>query len=170
MTKDELTARLKEPEWSDLECKKSQHIAFRRIGFSENAGWGLNDVIANWTKLGHARPTIKNGKASKDFEVTLMAATSADAQTSKVEAHDEAHDLSATELAILNTCLNAPQGTPELLEALGYRSRTGNLKKALSHLVDDIAALERTLPDAVRSKNQKYRLTAKGKELLEKKL
>lgn len=150
-------------------------IAFRRIGFSENAGWGLNDVIANWTKLGHARPIINNGKASKDFEVTLMAASSVDAQTSQVEAHDEAHDeaqveahdLSVTELAILNACLGAPQSTPELLEALGYRSRTGNFKKALSRLVDDIAALERTLPDAVRSKNQKYRLTAKGKKLLE---
>jgi ATP-dependent DNA helicase RecG len=67
-------------------------IAFRRIGFSENAGWGLNDVIANWTKLGHTPPIIKNGKASKDFEVTLMALNTADAHTGQVTGQVEAHD------------------------------------------------------------------------------
>lgn len=84
------------------------------------------------------------------------------------EAHDEAHDLSAVELAILKACLTAAQSTPELLAVLGYSSRTGNFKKALSRLLDDLAALERTLPNAIRSKNQKYRLTARGKAMLEK--
>jgi len=40
--------------------------------------------VSSWTKLGHARPTIKNGKASKDFEVTLMALNTADAQSGQV--------------------------------------------------------------------------------------
>jgi ATP-dependent DNA helicase RecG len=97
------------------------------------------------------------------------------AETGQVKAHDEAydeaydkaHDLSDTERQILIACTEAAQSTPELLNKLGYKSRTGNFKKALSHLVDELAALERTLPDAVRSKNQKYRLISKGRKLLE---
>ncbi len=85
----------------------------------------------------------------------------------QVEAHDEAHELSDTERQILIACTESAQSTPELLDLLGYKSRTGNFKKALAHLVDELATLERTVPDAVRSKNQKYRLTSKGRKLLE---
>ena len=44
--------------------------AFRRIGLSENAGWGLRDVFRNWQQLGHVPPTIGNGKGRKYFEGT----------------------------------------------------------------------------------------------------
>ncbi|MBF0471702.1 MAG: hypothetical protein HQL48_10060, partial [Gammaproteobacteria bacterium] len=81
------------------------------------------------------------------------------------EAHDEAHDLSDTEIALLRACLTDAQGSAELLSALGYDSRTGNFKKAIKRLVDVLGALERTLPNALQSKNQKYRLTEKGKKL-----
>ena len=36
--------------------------AFRRIGFSENAGWGLSDVFKNWRDLGYFPPKIINDK------------------------------------------------------------------------------------------------------------
>ena len=45
--------------------------AFRRIGLSENAGWGLRDVFRNWQQLGHVPPTIANIKGHKCFELTL---------------------------------------------------------------------------------------------------
>ena len=45
--------------------------AFRRIGFSENAGWGLRDVFRNWQQLGHVPPQIKNETGRKTFELTL---------------------------------------------------------------------------------------------------
>jgi len=83
------------------------------------------------------------------------------------EAHDEAHELNETEITLLRACLNAPQSTTELLAALGYTTRTGNFKKALKRLLGELQGLEQTIPDAPRSKNQKYRLTANGKALLE---
>jgi len=46
--------------------------AFRRIGFSENAGWGLRDICRNWQQLGHVLPKITNDKARKIFELTLQ--------------------------------------------------------------------------------------------------
>ena len=45
--------------------------AFRRIGLSENAGWGLRDVFRNWQQLGHVPPTIANIKGHKCFELIL---------------------------------------------------------------------------------------------------
>ena len=45
--------------------------AFRRIGLSENAGWGLRDVFRNWQQLGHVPPTIANFKGRKCFELIL---------------------------------------------------------------------------------------------------
>ncbi|MCB1144661.1 MAG: putative DNA binding domain-containing protein [Leptospiraceae bacterium] len=45
--------------------------AFRRIGFSENAGWGLRDVFSSWRGLGHVPPELINDKSKKAFELTL---------------------------------------------------------------------------------------------------
>jgi ATP-dependent DNA helicase RecG len=45
--------------------------AFRRIGLSENAGWGLRDVFTNWKQLGNVPPVIHNDKAAKTFELVL---------------------------------------------------------------------------------------------------
>ena len=46
-------------------------LAFRRIGLSEHAGWGLRDVFRSWRKLGHVPPMVNNDKGRKSFEVVL---------------------------------------------------------------------------------------------------
>ena len=46
--------------------------AFRRIGLSENAGWGLRDVFRNWQQLGNVPPRITNDKGRKHFELILL--------------------------------------------------------------------------------------------------
>ena len=45
--------------------------AFRRIGLSENAGWGLRDVFRNWQQLGYVPPEIMNNKGRKTFQISL---------------------------------------------------------------------------------------------------
>ena len=45
--------------------------AFRRIGLSENAGWGLRDVFRSWQQLGNVPPRITNNKVRKSFELVL---------------------------------------------------------------------------------------------------
>ena len=47
-------------------------LAFRRIGLSEHAGWGLRDVFRNWQQLGNVPPRIKNDRRSKCFELVLQ--------------------------------------------------------------------------------------------------
>ena len=53
---------------------RNSHIvtAFRRIGLSENAGWGLRDVFRNWQQLGNVPPCITNNKGRKCFELVLL--------------------------------------------------------------------------------------------------
>ena len=46
--------------------------AFRRIGLSENAGWGLRDIFRNWQQLGNVPPRITNDKSRKCFELVLL--------------------------------------------------------------------------------------------------
>jgi ATP-dependent DNA helicase RecG len=45
--------------------------AFRRIGLSDHAGWGLRDVFRNWQQLGHVPPVFHNEKGRKSFELIL---------------------------------------------------------------------------------------------------
>lgn len=46
-------------------------LAFRHIGVSENAGWGLRSMFRNRRELGHAPPVVGNDKRRKSFEVVL---------------------------------------------------------------------------------------------------
>ena len=231
---------------------------FRRIGFSENAGWGLRDVFRSWRSLGHIPPELTNDKSRKAFELVLKkeillsddqvqfqriigvdftedeAAVFAyackrsspfslndirflinksrsicldvtdrltdqcllvrlpnqtyelnvdtkerlqseahdadsEAHDADSEAHDadsEAHDgLNETERTILQACETAKSAS-ELLEILGYGSRTGNFKTALSGLLD-IGLLVMTLPESPRSKSQKYVISSRGLKLLQ---
>lgn len=64
------TADLLEP--GEKEVRNPRIVtAFRRIGLSENAGWGLRDVFRNWQQLGYVPPDIKNDKSRKAFELVL---------------------------------------------------------------------------------------------------
>ena len=147
---------------------------FREIDWADELGSGMRKMMLYGKKYGGADPQLIEGDVFRMI-VTVPEFGENPANTAQVkahdeahnEAHDEAHELSKTEKQILIACEQYAQSTPELLDILGYKSRTGNFKKALSRLLEDLAALERTLPDAVRSKNQKYRITRKGRELLE---
>ena len=46
-------------------------LAFRRIGLSEHAGWGLRDVFRNWQQLGNVPPRIANDRRRRSFELVL---------------------------------------------------------------------------------------------------
>lgn len=64
------TADLLEP--GEKEVRNPRIVtAFRRLGLSENAGWGLRDVFRNWQRLGYVPPDIKNDKSRKAFELVL---------------------------------------------------------------------------------------------------
>lgn len=80
-------------------------------------------------------------------------------------AHDEAHDeLTETEIKIIQAC-KEEMSTTQLLEILGYTSRTGNFKNALARLIE-VELIQMTIPEKPRSKSQKYIISEKWIELL----
>ena len=170
---------------------------FRRIGFSENAGWGLRDVFRSWRSLGHIPPELTNDKSRKAFELVLkkeILLSDDQVQFQRIIGVDFTEDEAAvfaysckrsspfslndirflinksrsicqTERTILQACETAKSAS-ELLEILGYSSRTGNFKTALSGLLD-IGLLVMTLPESPRSKSQKYVISSRGLKLLQ---
>jgi ATP-dependent DNA helicase RecG len=84
------------------------------------------------------------------------------------KAHDEAHDgeLNDTEAQILLNLATLPKTRPELASKLGVKSgRSGHLKKAIERL-RSLELIELTIPDKPQSKNQKMRITTKGRAWL----
>lgn len=99
---------------------------------------------------------------SDDIDDETVVVKLNDQEKAHDEAHDEAHDLSKTEINILKIALNKPQSTSEIIKDLGLTSRSGAIKKSLSKLLE-LEYLEFTIPEKPKSKNQKYKITQKGK-------
>lgn len=138
-----------------------------------------------WPELGHPAPTCVNDRTRRAFELFIpeldkevdlvsdlaraMFGTRPGETASETEAHVDAHEahepMSDTEMAVLRSCAAGSVSTPGFFNTLGYGSRTGNFKKALARLLE-MGLVEMTLPDRPRSSKQKYRLTAKGKDVL----
>ena len=75
--------------------------------------------------------------------------------------------MTTVEISILSACATVPRSASELLEMLGYRSRTGNFKKAVAGLIRR-CLLAMTIPEKPRARVQRYRLTCVGAQILEK--
>ncbi len=233
--------------------------AFRRIGYSENAGWGLRDVFKSWRGLGFVPPEIINDKSKKAFELILkqevllsedqvrfqqtigvhlsedeaevfafackkltpfslteiravvnqpvsacveiadrlvnqvllvkiadnmfklapimnqrfQAEAHIGNQEAQVEAHGnnqeaqvEAHvDFTPTEQKILSALSDGEKSGKALIDAAGYKSRTGNFKRSLEKLLTS-DLIRMTNPDKPKASNQKYVISDNGFRLL----
>lgn len=63
--------------------------------------------------------------------------------------------ITETEQKILILCQNKPSGNKEIINELGYKSLSGNVKKALNRL-KKIRAIAYAIPDKPKSQHQKY--------------
>ena len=89
-----------------------------------------------------------------------------------VQVHDEGHDgghdrvLTETEQRILAFLKSNPRSRAEMAEMLGMKStRSGHLTKAMDKL-RKVGFTELTIPDKPQSKNQKMRITQRGRTWL----
>jgi len=68
-------------------------------------------------------------------------------------------------MRMLRLC-GQPRSAPELLTAMGQRTRSAGFTRALRLLVDG-GFVRYTIPEKHRSKGQRYIITEKGRRLLE---
>jgi ATP-dependent DNA helicase RecG len=81
-----------------------------------------------------------------------------------VEATVEA-TVNETELRILQLCLTGPISRKDILTKFGHKTFSGNMQSALRHL-RDIKLIVPTIEAKPSSKNQRYKITEKGKQVL----
>ena len=145
-----------------------------QLGRYEELGSGVNNVTKYlpFYAPGAGVPTFDE----EDMFITVVplaptvgeAADQVEAHEAQVEAHEAQGPLSGVERQIMEACFSTPKTAAELLKFLGYTARTGNFKRALARLLS-VGLVEMSMPDKPRSRNQKYRLTGKGKKVLEEK-
>ena len=73
-----------------------------------------------------------------------------------------------TELRILKLCSEKQISRKQILDTFGHHSFSGNMKQALKHL-KRMGFIDHTIENKPTSKNQQYKITSKGKDLLKNK-
>jgi ATP-dependent DNA helicase RecG len=161
---------------------------FRQIGRADELGSGMRKMMRYGKAYGGADPEMIEGDVFRmvvkvpEFGPAGEVAGEVTGEVSPEdgtksglsrahEAHDQAHDeahvpIRDIERRILEICSESSKSTADLLNFLGYKSRTGNFKRAVSRLLE-IGLIEMTVPTKPRSKQQKYRLTEKGQRLIQ---
>lgn len=139
---------------------------FHRAGLIEKWGRGTNRVIGMCRAAGIRPPEFAEVGPSAVVTFRVPVAGTA-VRTGEVEAPVKAPvSLFATDRTILKALATEECGKGDLLKQLGLAQRSGNFKKAINKLLQ-AQMIERTIPAKPNSRLQQYRLTAKGKAILE---
>lgn len=129
-------------------------------GPSEGPSQALSDALSQ--AYGLPTPLFQQ---DEDFRVVLYRPETEENEVDNV-AGTQSGTQSETAIKILEFCL-IPRKVGEIREYLGYTNRTKFRNSYMKPLLSD-EYLEMTIPDKPQSSNQRYRLTEKGAELLNK--
>jgi ATP-dependent DNA helicase RecG len=143
--------------------------------YIERMGTGTSDMITRCRNAGLAEPEFA---LTDGFVITLhrkpeLAFVAVGGQvtgqvTGQVEPQPESRPESrpeSLEVRILRLLTASPLGKAELSAGLGQKEISGQLNKVIRVLLGD-QTIEYTIPDKPNSRMQRYRLTAKGKAIL----
>ena len=122
--------------------------AFHRLGLSRRAGSGMRRIFDNWRQLGYVPPAIVSDKARGTFELCLS--------------QRKPKDLGIHHRRLLDLCAT-PRSLFELMQSTGITHRTFFRQRHLKPLLD-AGLIRMTNPEKPRAPNQRYVLTAAGRE------
>ena len=130
----------------------------------EKYGTGIQRILSGFADYGLPEPHFE--EIAGGFRVTVyssMKATDPAGETPYVT-----EQVTDDILKLIAFCVK-PKTRKELMEHLGVKHRE-HFRSAILGKALQLALVEQTIPDKPRSRFQKYRLTAKGKGVLEKKI
>ena len=140
---------------------------FKELGLIEQWGTGVRRIFAEARELGLPEPKIEEIGMCLRFTVYLAKPHQIKTETTEhVEAQVEAQVKAQVDLRILQACAETPLSSAEIATALGHKTLSGNVRRALPAL-REAGLLEFTIPGKPNSRLQKYRLTENGKQALE---
>lgn len=147
-------------------------------GYVERSGHGTEFIIEKCEAQGLATPQYKPDTAIFHTIIWRKTVERAIAQSNGPVAHQVAYDV-AYQVAYQNVPSNTagriflilkdePLGRADIAKKIGVTRMARSLKLALDTLMED-GLIEYTIPNNVRSRLQKYRLTEKGRQMLTQK-
>lgn len=141
--------------------------------YIERMGTGIRDMIKRCKKAGLAEPEIRLDDGffvltirRQKPEAGTRSGPSRDQVTLQVTPQDT-QQVTPQVRALLGAIVDAPLSRGELQEAVGIKDRE-HFRKAYLEPLLTVDWIERTIPDKPTSRLQKYRLTEKGRSLLDK--
>jgi ATP-dependent DNA helicase RecG len=150
---------------------RNQVIArvFRELNLIEQWGTGVRRIFSEARELGLAEPKIEEIAMRLRFTVYLRQRHELVSDSISGKVTDPVTDLVADSVARLLLELDlGEKSTIQLLEALHLKHRPTFRSNYLHPALVD-GFIERTIPDKPNSSKQRYRLTSKGRQALNKK-
>ena len=142
---------------------------FKELGLIEQWGTGVRRIFAEAQELGLPEPKIEEIALRLRFTVYLAELHRIQADTTKPlttgRVDPATHQVTQQVRKLLAVCVGEASRT-ELMKAVGLKDRVTFARKYLEPALVG-AFIEMTQPDSPTSPTQKYRLTAKGKSVLE---
>ena len=144
----------------------------KELGLTEGRATGIPKIYDSMERNGSPRPHIQTDEGRTHFLIELPVHPAFKAPVEvpvKVPVKVpviEGISLNNTERKILSLCKVRAAGRKEILAELGYSKLVGSVRLALGRL-KELHLLELTIPGKPNSRNQRYRITDKGRQVLE---
>ncbi|MCG7850891.1 MAG: hypothetical protein MIO92_00050 [Methanosarcinaceae archaeon] len=155
----------------------SRRYRNRRIGeflkeldMTEGRGTGMPKILQAIRKNDSPQPIFHTDEDRSYFVVELpihpkfMTKGKQKGDKTRPETRPESRPESPLQLKILNSLKNGPLKKSIIAENIGHATVSGELNKQVRNLIKH-GLIEYTIPEKINSRNQKYRLTAKGKKI-----
>jgi ATP-dependent DNA helicase RecG len=151
----------------------------KELGLTEGRATGIPKIYDALERNGSPRPHIETDEGRTYFliklpihpafkapvKVPVKATVKGTVKGTVKVPVAEGVSLNKTERKILLFSKVRPVGRKELLTELGYSTFVGSVRMALRRL-KELHLLELTIPDKPSSRNQRYRITNKGRQVL----
>jgi ATP-dependent DNA helicase RecG len=139
----------------------------KELHLTEGRGTGIPTMRRAMERNGSPLPILETDEQCTYFLTTLPVHPTFEGDQVSNEVSDQVSDqVDPLVFKVIEAC-QTPLSRMEILNQLGFKNHFDNYKKYIAPALD-CGWIERTVPDKPRSRNQKYRITALGRAVVER--